>query len=346
MTEPAAAEPSGWWGRLMAWIGRVTTWVMALKPVRVFVVYGEKRGPLLAAGLAFQAIFAVFAGLWVGFAIAGLVLVSNFGLRESLIEVLAQTVPGLIATDSGEGVIDPDALLSAGVFTWTGAVALIGLLFSALGWLAGARDAVRTILDLPGSRMNPFLLKLKDFGLAVGFGALLALSSVLAVLGTVALEAALDGIGVRDTTLNSVLGRVVTLGIMFALDAVVLGMLYRVLAGVKVPFRHLRQGALLGALARGVLKALGTSLLGGASNNPLLASFAVLLGLLIWFNFVCQVILIAASWIAVSVADEGIVLDEIAHEERLERARALVAAHEPEPEPVTPPWYRRVFGRR
>lgn len=346
MTEPAAPEPTGWWGRLMAWIGRVTAWVMALKPVRVFVLYGEKRGPLLAAGLAFQAIFAVFAGLWVGFAIAGLVLVSNFGLRESLIEVLAQTVPGLIATDSGEGVIDPDALLSAGVFGWTGAVALVGLLFSALGWLAGARDAVRTILDLPGSRMNPFLLKLKDLGLAVGFGALLALSSVLAVLGTVALEGLLAGIGLRDTTLNSVLGRIVTLGVMFALDAVVLGMLYRVLAGVKVPFRHVRQGALLGALALGALKVLGTSLLGGASNNPLLASFAVLLGLLIWFNFVCQAILIAASWIAVSVTDEKIVLDEVAHAERLERARALVAAHEPEPAVDDRPWFRRLLGRR
>ncbi len=346
MTEPAAAEPTGWWGRLMAWVARVTAWVMALKPVRVFVLYGEKRGPLLAAGLAFQAIFAVFAGLWVGFAIAGLVLVANYGLREALIDVLAQTVPGLIAVDGGEGVIDPEALLSAGVFGWTGAVALIGLLFSALGWLAGARDAVRTILDLPGSRMNPVLLKLKDLGLAVGFGALLALSSVLAVLGTVALEGLLDGLGARDTTLNAVLGRFVTLGVMFALDAVVLGMLYRVLAGVKVPLRQLRQGALLGAFALGALKVLGTSLLGGASNNPLLASFAVLLGLLIWFNVVCQVMLMAASWIAVSVADEGIVLDEIAHEERLEQARALVAANEPKPEAAKQPWYRRAFRRR
>ena len=330
----------------MAWMGRATARVIALKPVRVFVLYNEKRGPLLAAGLAFQSIFAVFAGLWVGFAIAGLVLVSNLGLREALIDVLAQTVPGLIDPDgSGSGIVDPDALLSAGVFGWTGAIALVGLLLSALGWLAGARDAVRTILDLPGSRINPVLLWLKDLGLAAGFGALLALSAVLSVIGTVALDGVLLALGIRDTTLSTVLGCAVTLSVMFVLDAVVLGMLYRVLAGVKVPFRHLGRGALIGAVALGALKVLGTSLLGGASNNPLLASFAVLLGLLIWFNFVCQVIVIAASWVAVSVADDGLVLDQVAYQQRLERALALVAANTPQPEVDEPPWYRKLFRR-
>lgn len=346
VNEPDHSTQQGFWARLMAWAGRVIAWAMALKPVRVFVHYAEKRGPLLASGLAFQAIFAVFAGLWVGFAVAGLVLVSNFGLREALIDVLAQTVPGLIANGDEEGIVDPQDLLSAGIFGWTGSIALVALVFSALGWLAGARDAVRIMVGLPGSRMNPLLLKLKDLGLAVGFGALLLLSAVLSVIGTVAIEGMLGVLGIRDTAVSTALGRGVTLAVMFVLDTVVLGMLYRVLSGVKIPMRHLRQGALIGAFALGVLKVLGTSLLGGATNNPLLASFAVLLGLLIWFNFACQAILIAASWIAVSVADEQIVLDEIAHQQRLEQARAFVAAHETPLEVDDRPWYRRMFGTR
>ena len=44
-----------------------------------------------------------------------------------------------------------------------------------------------------------------------------------------------------------------------------------------------------------MLKLLGTALLGGGTNNPLLASFAVIIGLLIWFNLVCQVILLGAG---------------------------------------------------
>lgn len=346
VTESDDAKKQGLWARLMAWVARVTEWVMGLKPVRVFTHYGESRGPILASGLAFQAIFAVFGGLWVGFSIAGLILVTNIGLRTSLIEVLAQTVPGLIDGEGTDGIIDPEALLDAGNFGWQGAIALVVLLFAALNWLAAARDATRVIFELPQAATNFVLLKAKDLGLAAGFGVLLLVSAGLSVVGTIALDSVLLWAGIRDTTLSTVLGRTVTLVVMFALDAFVLGMLYRVLAGVKIPLHHLRQGALIGALALGGLKVLGSNLLGGASNNPLLASFAVLLGLLIWFNFVCQAILIAAAWIAVGVRDDKLVLDEKVAEQRLEQARQLVAAHEPDPEPTKRPWYRRLFGRR
>lgn len=345
MSEPDDAEQQGAWARLMAWIGRMVEWATALKPVRVFTHYAESRGPILASGLAFQAIFAVFGGLWVGFSIAGIVIQNNIGLRTSLIEVLAQTVPGLIKTDSADGIVDPESLLAAGSFEFAAVVALVVLFFAALNWLAAARDAARVIFSLPPDRTNFLLLKAKDLGLAVGFGALLLLSAGLSVVGTLALEAVLQWAGIRDSTLSTVLGRTVTLSVMFLLDTFVLGMLYRVLAGVKIPLQHLWRGALLGALALGGLKVLGSSLLGGASNNPLLASFAVLLGLLIWFNFACQAILLGASWIAVGVDDDQVVLDEKVAAMRLERARELVKAHEPEPEPDTRSWLARLLRR-
>jgi len=327
-------------------VAELIAWVTALKPVRAFTLYTEKRGPILASGLAFQAIFAVFGGLWVGFSIAGVVIANNFGVRSSLIDVLAQTIPGLIETDGADGIIDPDTLLSAGIFGWLGAIAVVVLLLASLNWLAAARDATRSIFSLPPDAANFFLLKAKDFGLALGFGGLLLVSASLSVVGTFALDGVLQWAGIRDTTLSTVLGRTVTLTIMFALDAFVLGMLYRVLADVKIPLAHLRQGALVGAFALGALKVLGGSLLGGASNNPLLAGFAVLLGLLIWFNFVCQAILIAASWIAVGVHDDGLVLDDKVAAARLAQARELVAAHEPMPSPDERPWYRRLLSRR
>jgi membrane protein len=326
-------------------------WATELKPVRVVIHYSESRGPILASGLAFQGLFAVFGGLWVGFSIAGFVIARNLGLRSSLIDVLAQTIPGLISTSGAggggtTGIIDPDTLLSAGVFGWTGALALVILLFAALNWLAAARDATRSLFTLPHSETNFLLLKVKDFGLALGFGALLLVSAGLSVVGTLALDTVLQWVGIRDTTLSTFLGRTITLTVMFALDAFALGMLYRVLGGVKIPLAPLRQGALIGALALGVLKVVGGSLLGGASNNPLLTGFAVLLGLLIWLNFACQVILIAAAWIAVGVRDDGLVLDEKVAAERLEQARQLVAASEPQSSRDDRPWYRRMFGRR
>lgn len=347
MSDPAADASPGWWARLFAWIERTVAWVMEFKPVKVFIVFGEKRGYLLSAGLAYQAVFAVFAALWVGFSIAGLIVSGNRDLQLALIEVLRQTVPGLIDPEgSGEGIVDPGLLLEATIFGWTGAIALIGLFLSALGWMAGARDAIRIMFDLPGSRTNYYLLKLKDAGLALGFGLLLLISAGLSVSGTVAMEGVLDWLGIRDSTSTTVVGRVVTLSVMFVLDTIMLGMLYRVLSGMRIPLRRLIPGALIGAVALGGLKVLGNTLLGGASTNPLLASFAVFVGVLIWFNFVSQVILLAAMWIALGVADDGVVLDPIHEAKRLEAARAYVAAHEPEPEPAEPPWYRRLFGRR
>lgn len=282
------------------------------RPVRVLHHYGAARGPILAAGLAYQAIFAVFAAIWIGFSITGAIVSEDLGLRTTVIRMLADAVPGLIDTGANGGAIDPDDLLDTGAFSWTGAIALIGLLVTALGWLASARNAVRVLFDLPQASGNVVVQRLRDLGLAAGFGALLIVSAVLSVAGTQATDLVLGTIGLRESVLVIVLSRAVSLGVMFLLDAVVLAALFRVLAGLRIPFVRLRTGALLGAVGLGALKVLGGALLGGATSNPLLASFAVIIGLLIFFNLVCQVILTAAAWIAVGVQDAGLVLDEAA----------------------------------
>jgi membrane protein len=334
---------------LIAWVQRVVAWVMALRPVRVFLDYGAHRGPLLAAGLSNQAIFAVFAAIWVAFSVFGIVLAGNPELQDALFSLLGNAVPGLIDTGEG-GAIDPDDLVNTTVLGWTGAIALVGLFLTALGWLASARDAVRVLGDLPAPSTNFLLLKLKDLGLAIGFGILLLISAGLSVLSSQALDGVLDWLGIRDSDATSLLGRGLSILLMFLLDTVVLAAFYRILAGVHIPLRFLAQGALLGALALGVLKVLGTALLGGATNNPLLAGFAVIIGLLIWFTLICQVILIAACWVFVSMKDAGVPLDaklaaerreqEEAERERLkEELRAELAEERPG-------FWKRLFGRR
>jgi membrane protein len=313
--------------RVNALIAIVTAW----KPVRVVTHYSQQRGPLLASGLAFQGLFAVFAGLWVAFSIAGIVISGNVGAQNAIIGVLNNAIPGLIKTASGDtasGAIDAKLLLSAGVFGVTGAIALIGLLVTALGWLASARDSVRGMFELPSAPGNVALLKARDLALGIGLGAVLVVSAVLSVAGTSATSFLLGLVDIESrSVVATILSRIVTLGVMFALDTFVLASIYRVLADIRIPTARLWRGALLGATGLGVLKVAGSALLGGATNNPLIASFAVLAGLLIFFNFVCQVILIAASWIAVGLEDAGIEVDPRAAAMRLENARRLVEAH-------------------
>jgi membrane protein len=334
MAAPAKA-PSPLKQRIQSTVQTTTAWVQKQKPVRVFTYYSGRRGPILASGLAFQGLFAVFAGLWVAFSVAGLVISGNVQLQNAIIDVLNNAIPGLIDTGNGsKGAIDAKLLLSAGVFGVTGAIALVGVLVTALGWLASARDGVRDMFDLPSVKTNFALLKVRDLGLGVALGVLLIISAVLSVAGTSATSFLLALVGIdAKTAVSTVVSRIVTLGVMFLLDSVVLASLYRVLSAIKIPPRRLWAGALLGALGLGILKTAGSALLGGATNNPLIASFAVLAGLLIFFNFVCQVILIAASWIKVGMDDAGIDPDPRVAQQRLQAARALVAAHEvPEPE--------------
>ncbi|MCU1411537.1 MAG: Ribonuclease [Rhodoglobus sp.] len=287
-------------------ITAVVTRVQKLKPVRVFMQYNAKGGPLLAAGLSYQALFAVFAAIWVGFAIAGFAITSNPELEEAFLTLLQTNVPGLIDTGSG-GAVDVDALFATGILTWTGAIAAVGLLFTALGWLASGRDAVRLLFGLPTVPTNFLLLKLKDLGLALAFGLAMVLSAGLSVFSTAALSTVFDWLGIdQHSDAAIVSARAVGLVIVLILDAVVLGAFYRIVSGIHIPFRQLAQGVLLAAIALGVLQALGSSLLGGATKNPLLASFAVIIGLLIWFNLICQVTLMGATWIAVSSDDAGV----------------------------------------
>lgn len=325
-------------------------WVQRQKAVRVFVRYGHNRGPILASGMAYQALFAVFAGLWVGFSIAGLVVSGNLGLRETILDFLAELVPGLVDDGSGTtGAIDPGVFTESISFGISGIVALVGLLFTALAWLDAARGSVRELFELPPITRNVVVQKAIDLALGLAFAALLIIAAALSVAGTSATEGVLSWLGVDDDSVVAlILGRAVTLVIAVLVYAAALAGLYRLLAAVKVPARILRHGVLLGAIGIAGLTVAGGLLLGGAQNNPLIASFAVVAGLLIYYNFVSQVILIAATWMAVDVDDEGIVIDEKVFEQRLEEARKLVEAHEPEPEPEAGRrgFWKRLLGRR
>ena len=62
------------------------------------ILYVERRGPLMAAGLAYRLFFAIAALLVVAFAGLGIVLAGDDDLRELSVGALDRGVPGLIDT--------------------------------------------------------------------------------------------------------------------------------------------------------------------------------------------------------------------------------------------------------
>lgn len=285
-------------------IGDVVKRVMNTRPARVYTHFGQSRGPVLAAGMAYQSIFAIFAALWLMFSIAGLWLAGNPVLLDQLYAIINQSVPGLIGP---EGVVDPESLVDTGALSWSSAIALVGLLATTLGWLSTTAQAVRGIFGMGQERTNFVLVKLRELGLGLLFGLALVLSAVISIVSTEALRWLLGLVGQGAESFWFVAStQSVALLIVLIIDTITLAALFRVLSHVRIPFKNLLVGALLGAVGLGVIKVLGASLLGGAAKNPLLAGFAVIIGLLIWFNLTSTITLISASWIAVGMQDAGI----------------------------------------
>jgi membrane protein len=285
----------------------LTARVLKLRPVRTFQGYSSTRGPILASGLAYSALFSVFAGIWVLFSVAGLVLAGNTVLQNQLIAGISDSIPGLISSSGSTGAIKPADLLKSQTFSWTGIVALVGGLVTALGFLGSARDGIRAMFGLPSATGNFALVKLKDLAFLLGFAATIIVSTALSVVGTAATGFVLGLVGIaHDSVAGNIAGRIVSLALVIVIDSLVVGTMLRLLAKIRIPWAYLRGGALVGGVGAAALTvAFQLGIVGGASKNPLLGSFVVIIGLLVYFNFLCQVLLIAAKWVATRLADDN-----------------------------------------
>lgn len=274
-------------------------WAQRTRPYRTFSHFTDVGGSVLSAGMSYQALFAVFAALWVGFGIFGIMLSGRVELLNTLIEQLNTFVPGLIGAGEG-GLVDVDVLLSASILSWTGVVAAVSLLWVAINWFTGTRRSIRIIFGLDVKQYrNAVLLKLRDFVLAMLFGAAILISAALTVLSSNLVDAIFGVLGWRqDTWLFGTMGTFTRYAAMYVFDVLMLMAMHRFLAEVRVSRLRLIVGCSLGGLALLGLKVLGAALLGGATSNPLLTSFALFIGVLLWFNFICRVLLLTASWIA------------------------------------------------
>lgn len=279
----------------------MTLWqrIQRTRPWRTFSHFTNVGGSVLSGGMSYQALFAVFAGLYVGFGMFGIFLRNRPELLNTLIEQLNMLVPGLLG-DGTTSAVQINELLQARALDWTSIVAGASLVWVALNWFTGTRRSIRIIFGLEVKEYrNALLLKLRDLILGVGFFAAIIVSAALTVFSSGISDWFFSMIGVNpEGWFFGWLGTLARYGAMFLFDVLVLIAMHRFLAEVTVPRWSLISGCAMGGIALLGLKILGSALLGGASNNPLLATFAVFIGLLLWFNFICRTLLLTASWIA------------------------------------------------
>lgn len=281
---------------------RIIAWALSLTAVRAFLRYSERRGAMLADSVTYRTLFSVFAGVLLGFSVAALWLSGNTDAWNALIAAVDNAIPGLVGKG---GLVDPDDIAIPVGLSITSILSLLALVGAAIGAIGSLRIALRVICDRVTDDVPFYWVLLRNVALAIGVGGALLASAVVTMLGTAGLGTVAGWLGVSADDAIIVWGsRSLAILVTFVLDAAAIAVLFRVLSGVKAPAGALWTGSLLGAIGLTVLQQLSGLFIGGASSNPLLASFASLIALLLWINLSAQVILIAAAYIMTRV-EEG-----------------------------------------
>ena len=269
-----------------------------LKSTRAFRAwsrYGDANGDLLAAGVGYFAFFSVFPALALAFAIFGFVLQGRPDLVDTIAESLNGVLPGMVRTPDNPGGIISIAAPASLTLTVTGIVSFVTLLLAGLGWIGALRTAIRGIFGLEAATGNLVQAKARDLVVLLTLGLAIAVSAIVtSAIGGLA-ELLAGWVGLEG---NGLLIGGVGLLAGVAFDTLILVVLLRLLSGVQLPMRNVRQGAVLGAVVLTLLKLFGGFLIGRASANPLLGAVAVAVGLLFWLNLMSKVVLLSAAWSA------------------------------------------------
>lgn len=257
--------------------------------------YGSANGDLLAAGVGYFAFFSIFPALALAFAIFGFVLQGRPDLLTAIADSLNAALPGMVRTASTpDGIIGLEAPASL-TLTITGIVSFVTLLLAGLGWIGALRTGIRGVFGLDASAGGVVGTKVRDLGVLVTLGVAIAASAILTSAAGGFAERVADWIGLPQAGVFVGLVGVVV-GVLF--DTLILVVMLRVLTDVPLPMRHVRDGAVLGAVILTLLKLFGGFLISRTTANPLLGAVAVAVGLLFWLNLMSKVVLLSAAWAA------------------------------------------------
>lgn len=300
--------------------------VLQLRIVRAYLSYGEHKGSMLADSVTYRALFGIFAGVLLGFSIAALWLGNSPDAMAALSGALESVLPGL------SDMVDLERIQARSVFSITGIASLVGLIAAAIGAVGSLRTAINELGDQLHHREFFLWVYARDLLVAAGFGFLLMLAALLGTVSSVGISRVAEWFG--GAIAGGVTGWITqftSLIIVFLIDTLAIAFVFRVLSAVRAPVKALWTGATLGAIGLVVLQTLSGLFVRGATANPLLATFAALIALLLWVNLSVQVVLIASSYILTATAESH---DRVREkygartfaERRVKRAEDLVAA--------------------
>ncbi|MGH2459179.1 MAG: YihY/virulence factor BrkB family protein [Chloroflexota bacterium] len=253
--------------------------------------FGEDRGSLLAASIAYYTLLSIFPLILGLLALAG-VFFSDPATRDRLVHGIASAFPGsetLIL-----GTVD-DVVRGKGP---AGIVATLGLIWSASGVFGAMSTALNAIWRVPHQR-NVILNALLAIGLVLAVGLVFVASLVLSTVLTVA--AKLD-VPLLSVSLDQVplLFPLLSLALPLAITFAIFALIYRVVPNRYLGWRDVWPGAVLASALFEVSKQVFVVYLSEFAHlNAVYGSIGAVIALLIWSYYAAIVLLLGAELDAV-----------------------------------------------
>src|SRR6266536_1161057 len=238
-------------------------------------LYQDKRGGSLAGATTFFGFLSFFPLVALAYSIGGYAASVSPQARDWLRNGIQSVLPGLAHQLELQSIADARV--------GTGIAGLLGLLIAGLGGIGSVRDGLHVIWGSATGSGHVVVQKVWDTAVLCALGLCLLVSAAASALAVPAATAVLGWAGFA----------VIFDGVMFAL-------IFSRLSGTKVPRQRLLPGALVGAIGFEALKLIGVYLVARTTHNPVYASFAVMVGLLVWINLVARLTFLTAAWTATS----------------------------------------------
>ena len=256
--------------------------------------YNNNGGTQLAAGITYFSVLSMFPILMLAFAVAATVLAGRPEVIDQINTYVTNLFEGELASTINE-IIDAAIAQRGALYDVGGLTAL----WSGTGWMSNLRFGVSNMWNYADNTSNFVVTKLRDL-----LGLLLMLPLLFLAVGITAVgSSSITERIIRALNLDGVPGistLVFALALLAGLVANFLVFLWmmRFLPRGEVPMRAAVKAALIGAVLFEVFKQVGSLFFGTAVTNPAGATFGPIIGVMLLFYIVWQIVLYCAAWAA------------------------------------------------
>lgn len=288
-------------------------WWQRQRLARALARYSAGKGGQLSGGIALTGLLSVAAALTIGLTAMVGVFRRHPVLRDEVFDQIDLYLPGVIDTGDG-GMISPESFVQSGGWSIAAIVGAVVLLNTAITVMQTMRISLQSMFGLHSATENFIFGKLRDLVAFIVLASSLVATALLSIAGRAAfdwIQTNLGHLGIVPNTQAAL--QILTILTALVVDAGVFILLFRWLAGARVPWPEMWKGALLGAVGTGTLRILGASVVTNVGKYPLLASAAAVATLLLWLNIAARLTLIVAAWTANPPAIPQVAKDRLQH---------------------------------